>query len=231
MPINVYSVQSDEFADIVSDYILEEANKRILSADIFKFVLSGGNTPVSIFEKLVTKQSEVDWKKIQLFWLDERCVPIDSNDSNYGNCKRYLIDRLRVEPEAYPMYSSGSPLKNAEKYQHLLDQKFRHPDHTMFDLVLLGIGTDGHVASLFPGTKEMDETDRLVVPTQSPFKPSKRISLTFPAMNSTRKSLIIAKGSEKKWVLDACMEGKPDLSIPACNINPKNGDLIWYVSF
>jgi len=231
MTVKLHSLEDSEFATVVSDFILDEATQRILEAGTFKFVLSGGNTPVQIFQQLVKKQSRVDWEKVEIYWLDERCVSVDSIDSNFGSCKRYLIDHLLTKPKTYPMYGTGSPQDAADKYQQLLKLKFKPDENPKFDLILFGIGGDGHVASLFPDTAELSETIRWVVATKSPFKPNERVSLTFPVMNSTRKSLIIAKGLEKKWVYDACIKSNSDLAIPACNINPESGDLVWFVSF
>lgn len=226
-----YSLQDNEFAKVVANYILDEANKSILASGVFTLVLSGGNTPILIFKELVKKQKEVDWRKIEIYWVDERCVPVNSVESNYGNCKKYLIDKIENEPKVYPMYFSGSPQNAAKKYQQLLEINFKNKKKPEFDLILLGVGSDGHVASIFPETDELNEVAKWVIETNSPFFPKDRISLTFPVINSTKKILIIAKGNEKKWVYDACAKTTVDLSVPACNINPDEGDIIWFVSF
>lgn len=231
MAVKIHSVESPQFAKSVSDFIVEKAVQSISERGLFRLVLSGGRTPVSIFQELVKNQDLIDWEKVKLFWVDERCVPVDSPDSNYGTCRRFLLDQLEVQPESYPMYRSGPPTDAAQKYESVLKQFASCEKGFVSDLVLLGVGVDGHVASLFPGACELQEEKRWVVASTSPFPPSERISMTFPVINCARNCLFILKGAEKKWVFEACSAEQPDLSIPACNVSPASGETDWFVSF
>lgn len=220
-----------EFGKDVAKYILAEAKKHILEKNIFRLVLSGGRTPIEIFKNLVDIQCEVDWGKIELFWVDERCVQIESEDSNYGNCERVLIDNLKVKPVVFPMYFSGDARCSAIKYQETLQSHFKDPAVPVFDLMLLGVGEDGHVASIFPDSLLSAEEDNGVFVKNVESQALSRITLTFPVIHLAETRLFIAKGVEKKWVYEECVDSKNNKSdIPACLAQSVKGNNIWFVS-
>lgn len=218
----------DKFAPDVADYIISQAADNIKHKGCFRLVLSGGRTPLSIFECLVDKQNLLDWSKVELYWLDERCVPIDSAESNFGNCFRVLIERLDKKPEYYPMYEAGSSEMAAMSYEKLLKKKFDSRELS-FDLVLIGVGADGHVASIF--TEDDCACDsRWVMSTESPNPPYQRVTLTLPVINQVNVKLFIVKGSDKKWVFDACTSGIKK-AIPACQVDVTYGKTLWFTCF
>jgi 6-phosphogluconolactonase len=229
--IDSFYLTKAEYFSVVADYIIKEAKYSINNFGLFKLLLSGGNTPIGIFKELVNKQNKMDWGRVELYWVDERCVPISSLDSNYGNCKKYLINNLVDKPKSYPMYKSKPIGESINEYQRLLKKKITTSSCNFFDLALLGIGADGHVASIFPNTEGVNEKGVWVVPSVAPAPPAERMSLTFPIINSTKKNIILAKGAEKKWVFDAYISEKNDQIIPALQIRPVSGDLVWFVSF
>ena len=229
--VDTFQLTNAEYFPIVADYIIKEAKYSISNFGLFKLLLSGGNTPIGIFKELVNKQDKMDWSKVELYWVDERCVPINSVDSNYGNCKKYLINHLVDKPKSYPMYKEKSIRESIKEYQRLLKKKITSSSCNFFDLALLGVGTDGHVASIFPNTKGANEKNVWVMPSVAPTFPTERMSLTFPIINLTKKIVILAKGAEKKWVFDICIEGCDNKKIPAKNIRPIFGNITWFVSF
>lgn len=218
----------DNFASNVGDYIISQAVDCLKKKSCFKLVLSGGRTPLSIFEYLVEKQDQLDWSKVELYWLDERCVSIDSPDSNFGNCLRTLIERLEVKPKYYPMYEAESPEAAANTYERLLRERFR-PDQPDFDLVLIGVGPDGHIASIFPENDYACDSC-WVMSTESPNPPHQRVTLTIPVINQINVKLFIVKGDDKKWVFDACMSNSLE-NIPACQIDGRLNETVWFTCF
>lgn len=217
----------EDFASDVGNYIIGKASDCIKQKGSFRLVLSGGRTPLNIFDHLVKKQHEFDWSKVELYWLDERCVPIESSDSNFGNCLRCLIDKLDDKPMYYPMYEAGSPEAAANAYERLLREKF-DSNYPGFDLVLLGVGPDGHVASIFPNSDYAGHSC-WVMSTESPNPPHQRVTLTLPVINQIDVKLFIVKGDDKKWVFDACVSNTFK-NIPACKIEDKSSNT-WFTCF
>lgn len=217
-----------DFSIDVADFLIRQANSALIERGVFKLVLSGGRTPVGIFDELVIRQEEVEWSKVELFWLDERCVPVDSDQSNFGNCKRSLINRLKVKPKYFPMYHSGKTEACANEYERVLKACCESEEFPQFDLILLGVGVDGHVASIFPNSGALNEVKRWVVSSVAPVAPLERITLTFPVINAAKNIVIIAKGKEKKWVFDAFYSEKIDKMIPVNGIERKK-NIHWFL--
>jgi len=173
--------------------------------------LSGGSTPERLFELLAARgRDALPWDRIHLWWGDERTMPPDHPDSTYGMARRALIDRLELDASRiHRIESERDPAAAASDYEHALVGALGAPP--AFDLVLLGLGPDGHTASLFPGSPAIAETQRWCVanPVDSPVAHGKttRITLTAPAINAAREIRFLVAGADKAGVLRAVLEG------------------------
>ena len=238
--IRSYSSLSD-LSLAAAEFIAQLAEARIKERGIFTFVLSGGTTPRLLYEELAKEPqaSRVDWQRTHLFWGDERCVPSDSPDSNYALALLSLISKVDVPPSNIHriLATTGTPKAVAAGYETTLREFFqpsaeRDPSKTFpsFDLVLLGMGTDGHTASLFPGDVSLGEKTSWVVAVEgtgaSP--PVPRITLTFPAINEAKCVLFLVSGSRKLKILQEILNNPHTVTYPAARVQPA-GKLLWFV--
>lgn len=195
-------------------------------------VLSGGNTPQGLYQLLAREYRErVPWKNMDIYWGDERYVPHNDPKSNYRRAREILLDQVPIEPtRIHPIpTSSPDPEEAARSYESLLRQKFTGGRAT-FDIVLLGVGTDGHVASLFPGSTALQERERWVVVTSAPAPPVTRISLTFPALNAASEILLLVSGVEKSAILLELERANKGTGspLPVSKLSPA-GPLLFFV--
>jgi 6-phosphogluconolactonase len=174
--------------------------------------------------------SQVDWSTWHVFWADERCVPLTSPDSNYRLARKYLFDHVNIPPaQIYALDDSLDPAVAATAYQETLAQVFQPAsDLPRFDLILLGMGEDGHTASLFPNHPLLNEIERWVAPIfDSPKPPPERITLTLPVINNARQVIFLTTGAGKAEALSQISKNTDRL--PAGMVQPANGDLHWFV--
>ena len=175
--------------------------------------LSGGSTPKRMFDVLAQQgRAALPWERIELWWGDERCVPPDHPDSNYGTAKKHLIEPLGLDQaRVHRIEAERDPAAAAADYARALVAALGTPP--VFDLVLLGMGPDGHTASLFPGSAGLGETSRFVIANQvtSPLVhgTATRITLTFPAINAARHVRFLVAGADKAETLAGVLEGPP----------------------
>ena len=199
---------------VVEDVAAEFAD-RVIEAfhgrphDTFSFALSGGGTARSCYERLAAMaDTEIDWGKVDIYWGDERCVPLDDPDSNYRLGREALLDRVGAANATYPMRCEEGP----DAYQLRLGELGR------IDLVHLGLGPDGHTASLFPESPALDaDPGRLVVVNEDPLgnNPHPRMTLTYPGIRRARLVLVTVSGEEKREALRRVIEGD---DVPAAHI-------------
>lgn len=197
----------------------------------FSVALSGGSTPERLYALLAVPEfaSQIVWSRVHIFWGDERCVPPDHPDSNYRMARETLLGRVPIPPEnVHRIVGELDPPQAAALYeQHL--QTFLG-DKPRFDLILLGMGNDGHTASLFPHTPALHEQTRWVVANHAPAQPSWRVTLTPLAINAAAQVVFLVAGSEKAETLRRVLNGPyiPD-ELPAQLVQPSNGELTWMV--
>lgn len=190
--------------------------------------LSGGSTPKRLFAQLAAMgRDAIPWERVHLWWGDERCVPADHADSNFGMAKRALLDPLRLEPaRVHRIAAERDPIEAARDYERTLVGLLGTPP--VLDLVWLGVGTDGHTASLFPGSSALVETARFVAanPIESPLVggAATRITLTFPALNAARRVRFLVAGAEKAEVLARVAAGA---DLPCARV--RGADVRWLV--
>lgn len=218
-------------AKVAVDIFTATAGNSINTRGQFVVALSGGSTPRKMYRMLSEKPHGLSpsWHQTYIFWVDERCVPESDPASNYGVAKRDLLNKVPVlEAQVYPMPGRLSPEEGAQKYQKMLMEFFHLNDNQSpnFDLIFLGMGTDGHTASLFPGQDTLDETERLIKATRGGEPHVSRLTMTLPVLNRARKIVFVISGRDKAASLKAVFEDKKNL-LPAQRIRPLDGELIW----
>lgn len=179
--------------------------------------LSGGDTPIPIYENLaaLSRTDPIEWSKVALYFVDERCVKAEDPASNYGAVKRALLDRLPEAPRDIRRMVGEAPDPEAEAraYEAILPESI--------DVMVLGMGADGHVASLFPHTPQLHEESRAVVATQAPSKPNARISLTLATIRRARLKMLVIRGTEKAPALARALESDVDIDeTPVQGVGP-----------
>lgn len=194
--------------------------------------LAGGATPRQLYQLLATRYSkEMPWRHLRFFFGDERYVPADDPRSNYRMFKEALLDRLHLAPTlVYPMPTVDTDYREAAlMYEATLREHFEGY-LPRFDLVLLGLGEDGHTASLFPGSAVLDETVRWVAPSLAPEEPQRRMTLTYPVINHAANVFFLVSGQRKAGALRrALQDGADPMEAPAAAVRPTNGELVWWV--
>ena len=201
---------------------------------VFRPAFSGGSTPRLFFDALAGAafRSLVAWSRARIFFVDERCVPPDDERSNYRLAKEHLLDPLGVPAEnVFRMRGEEEPRRAADEYETLLRREFARTNHLpQFDYVLLGLGPDGHTASLFPGTRAVEETHRNVVENYVPKLEEWRLTLTLPVLNAARRAVFLVLGEEKRDVLAAVLRSeRGSADLPASLVRPPRGSLVWIV--
>lgn len=201
---------------------------------VARVAISGGSTPQAAFKLLADPAqpflNTIPWNNIQLFWVDERCVPPDSPESNYGVCKKLLLDQVGIPPEqVHRMEGELDPEEAASRYESTLRNtlKLEGAESPAFDLLLLGMGDDGHTASLFPHTEGLNELGRLAIANHVPQKDTWRISLTWPVINQAAEVVFEIAGPAKTDVVAEVFTGPRDPErLPSQLMRPSNGRLL-----
>ena len=199
----------------------------------FRVALSGGNTPRRVYELLATEEfkNKINWEFVHIFFGDERTVPPDDPASNYGMVEATLISHVPIPSgNVHPISGAGNAGENAGSYEKELKSYFAGSAWPRFDLVLLGVGEDGHTASLFPGTAAISEKTAWVVANWVEQLKEFRITLTAPVLNSAAEIIFLVTGASKAARLAEVLNGpyKPE-SLPAQLIKPDEGELIWMI--
>jgi 6-phosphogluconolactonase len=215
-------------AERVGDY----ANQAIAKHGVFSLALAGGNTPKRVYELLALNPHKnlIEWSNVHLFFGDERCVPPDHPDSNYAMVHRALISKIDIPlSNVHRIIGEVDPQEGATAYESELGNFFGGVAVPRFDLVLLGMGDDGHTASLFPNSASLAEKFRWVVVTKAP-SGQDRISLTLPAINNAEHVMFLVTGSGKAQRLAEVFEDRPITNkLPAQQIMPGKGTLEWLI--
>jgi 6-phosphogluconolactonase len=198
-----------------------------------RIAISGGTTPKAMFALLADQSqpyyAQIPWAQLELFWVDERCVPPDHPESNYGAAKQVMLDDVPLKPEQIlRMEGELEPEVAASRYEAAIRNAFRleGAEAPTFDLILLGMGDDGHTASLFPHTDGLNEMGRLVIANHVPQKDTWRITLTWPVIVQARAVAFLIEGNAKAEVLHEVMQGAYDPeTYPSQLIRPQSGQL------
>jgi 6-phosphogluconolactonase len=201
--------------------------------DRFSVALAGGNTPRRVYELLASERFKhrVEWTQVHLFFGDERCVPPDHPDSNYLMAYETLISRVPIPAKnVHRIIGEGNPEEGARLYENQLRAFFAGVSWPRFDLVLLGMGADGHTASLFPGSDALKEKSKWVTATKREKLKQDRITLTLPVFNHAAHIMFVVTGNEKAARLAEVVEKQSSADrMPAQEIQPVNGSLEWLI--
>ncbi|PWT94130.1 MAG: 6-phosphogluconolactonase [Acidobacteria bacterium] len=220
---------SKEIAAIAAKEFVFLANQAVKDHKYFSVALSGGSTPKTLFA-LLAKDSSVPWDKIHFFWGDERHVPPDDPDSNYRMAKEAMLSHIPLCHTCVHRILAEDPdaAHAADLYEHDMKQFFKQ--FPRFDLALMGMGPDGHTASLFPGTKALNEKERWVVSNWVGKFYTDRITMTAPVFNQAACVMFLVAGDDKAPALKGVLEGpyEPE-QLPSQLIRPENGKLLWLV--
>jgi 6-phosphogluconolactonase len=209
-----------------------EARHVVQACGRFAVAFAGGNTPQRTYELLAQEpfREQIPWQNVHVFWGDERCVPADDPRNNARMAYKALLDHVPVpSDQVHPMVCDRSPNDAAGEYEALL-RGFFADGRSRFDLVLLGLGENGHTASLFPGTSALDEQQRWVADVYVPEEGLHRLTLTPAALNQAALVIFLVSGYAKAPILRKVFEDTQDPSgIPARLIKPAYGELLWLV--
>jgi 6-phosphogluconolactonase len=224
---------AEQVAFAAAARFVEIANAAIYGEGRFSVALAGGNTPRRVYELLASEdfRAQVAWSSAHIFFGDERCVPHDHPESNYRMANETLLSRVPIPREnIHPIMGEGDPLANARLYEHELKSFFKGASWPRFDLVLLGMGDDGHTASLFPGTTALKEQQAWVVANWVEKLNTFRITLTAPAINHAAHVVLLVTGEAKARRLQEVLYGPRDYDrLPLQLIRPVDGSLEWFV--
>jgi len=199
----------------------------------FSVALAGGNTPRQVYELLATERfkNRVEWSQVHLFFGDERCVPPEHPDSNYAMAYEALISRVPIPAKnVHRIPGESNPNEGALEYENELRAFFAGLAWPRFDLVLLGMGEDGHTASLFPASAALKEMSRWVVATRNEQSRQERVTLTVPVFNHARRIMVLVTGKKKAQRLKEVLRPQPGSEqLPVQAITPIKGMLEWLV--
>jgi 6-phosphogluconolactonase len=230
-----YYVKEDQEAlgQACAGWIASSIERSIAARGMARIAISGGNTPKRTFELLADPahpfRQRIDWSRLLLFWVDERCVPPDDKDSNYHITRETLLSKVPL-PETNVVRIEGEldPEEAAARYESAIRNKFRLEGAELprFDLIVLGLGDNGHTASLFPHSEALDSMMHLVVAARVEAKNPWRVTLTWPVINHASEVLFLIQESSKAEVLHEVFMGpyQPEL-LPAQLIRPESGEL------
>lgn len=244
-PPSLYSFPSvSELAPNLRTYVIAQQNTAIERHGAFRVAVSGGSLPKTLAQALLAKsngapEDTVDFSKWEIFFADERCVPLDHEDSNYKLLKDELLDKIPAqevgEPKVYPIEEKylDDAQEMADQYEKTLVNSFAARDSVklpLFDLLLLGCGPDGHTCSLFPEHPLLRETDAWVLSiSDSPKPPPKRITLSLPVVCHGAKVAFVATGGGKKDILKKILETEEGRALPCGLVNEGAGDKVsWF---
>jgi 6-phosphogluconolactonase len=219
-----------------AEEIAHFAGEAICTHGEFTLCLTGGSTPAAIYELLATRfQLSVDWKEIQFFWGDERCVPPDDPASNFGMANRTMLSKIALRPEQiHRIHGEDEPNQAAFEYEHELRRFFRvgelDNDLPSFNLLLLGLGENAHVASLFPHHSALHEKTRMAVAVDVEATPSRRVSLTMPVLNNAERIMFLVTGEKKAAAVRNVLQGAADPEqYPAQLVKPRSDQIVWLI--
>jgi 6-phosphogluconolactonase len=222
----------NELEQSVTKRIYEVIRRTLKEKTQCCIVLSGGETPRNVYHRMGLDETNklIDWNRVQMFFSDERSVPPDDPQSNYGMIQREWISHIPI-PQAHVHRIQGEldPKDASRKYEQDIKRIFGL-DPVVFDLILLGVGEDGHTASLFPGTDSVSEKEALVTSTFVQQFKIWRVTLTVPVLNKAREVIFLAAGKKKASIIQRILEKvTPDTELPASLIQPLKGDLCWMI--
>ncbi len=224
------SPNKTELINATAEIIVAAISEAIRLRDKCAIALSGGSTPREVYEKLAQEsfRARIDWPRVYWFWGDERMVPPEHSESNYRMTREALLAHVPAPASnVHRIKGELSPPQAAQNYRATLEAFFK-PEEKNFDLILLGLGEDGHTASLFPETTALHETKQSVTEVFVPKLDKWRVTLTLPLINRARKIIFLVAGKSKAEITAGVLSlQQPELKWPASLVQPHAGELHW----
>lgn len=222
----------EELSEAFAQILIGKVNN---SKDHFNIALSGGSTPKNIFEYLAAHhQNTIEWRKVKFYWGDERCVPPTDSESNYKMAYDALLGKLQIPAEnIFRIKGESDPALEAKRYSEIIKKLLPPKNHiSQFDLAMLGLGEDGHTASIFPGNIDLFNSANLFEVSQHPETKQKRITVTGRVINNAKQVLFLVTDGNKADIAAKVIEKKRGWqSLPASLVQPTDGKLIWLLDY
>lgn len=221
----------EKLADSVAADLTEAIKQKTQTGEAFHLVLSGGSTPEILYRRLARPpyRELIRWQHLHLYWGDERCVPPGHSDSNYGMTRRALLNAIGLaENNIHRIRGEDKPLEEARRYAGEIEKNVPKNESgwPRFDWIFLGVGTDGHTASLFPDSQVLRIDDKICAVSTHPSTGQKRITLTLPVINNAARLSFFATGEKKKEVVSMILKREPGYhNLPAGLIQPASGNV------
>ena len=225
-PSRTRVLRTPDFAEAALKLILERYDQAIAERGLFRLGLAGGSTPRKVYEQLATLNDRIQWEKTQVTFGDERCVPPDHADSNYRMANESLLSKVPIpQGNIFRIQGELAPADAAALCERQLNAIATRFSETRYrhDLLLLGIGEDGHTASLFPGSPALLETSRNVIPATGPKPPPQRVTFTFPLINASRTIAFLVNDPAKDTIVAEARSGQH----PSGKVSPADGEVVW----
>jgi 6-phosphogluconolactonase len=215
-----------------AEYIVRVAQESIATHGSFTLALSGGSTPRKLYAMLADEpyRGQIDWALVEIFWSDERCVPADDAESNYHLAQEVMLSKLPIAASQIHRVPADEPDREAASlaYTKEMQRVFGTDGIPQFDLIQLGMGPEGHTASLFPHQASLTEQQRLIMPVTVPKPPPPRLTFTPPLLNAAIHILFLVTGPDKSEAVQAVLEGpKQPEEYPAQIVQPSDGEVTW----
>lgn len=231
------SEDSSQLMHRVADHLLEKITSAVAQKGKARIAISGGNSPKALFSLLADPSepylAKMPWNSVEIYWVDERTVPPDHTDSNFRMTRETLLDKVPLpSSQVFRMEGELEPEEAAARYEALIRNNFRleGAETPQFDVITLGMGNDGHTASLFPHTEAIHEMGRIVIANHVPQHNTWRITLTWPVINQGRDVFFLVAGVDKAEVLARVIFGPNDPeTLPSQLIRPANGKLTFFL--
>ena len=215
-----------EFARCFRDHVNN------IDQDKITVCLSGGSTPKLLFEELAKNHSAaIDWSRIHFFWGDERCVDPEDEQSNYGECKKLLLDKINIpETNVHRVVGEDDPITEADRYGETIKEHVTAGESGLpeFDLIILGMGGDGHTASIFPHQMGLLTSEKICEVAVHPESEQKRVTITGPLINAAKFVVFLITGGGKADVLATVYDGSGE-QYPATHVQPQPGELAFFL--
>jgi 6-phosphogluconolactonase len=223
---------SDTLSHQAAQLIVRLAAESVVTHGRFTVALAGGSTPRKLYGLLANEpyRSQIDWALVEVFWSDERCVPVDDPESNFRMAQEAFLSKVPIAENQVHRMHADWPDRDAAAQAYVIDMRriFGTDGIPSFDLIQLGLGPEGHTASLFPHQAALHEQERLVMPVRTPKPPPDRLTFTPPLLNAARHVLFLVAGSDKANAVHEVIEGEynPD-EYPAQIVHPPHGEVTW----
>jgi 6-phosphogluconolactonase len=225
-----------DLSERAAEQFVRLARHAVAASGRFAVALSGGSTPRALYARLAAPDcaSQIDWSRVHLFWGDERCVGPEHTDSNYRMVRESLLTRISIpEENVHRMAGEKGPQIAAMEYETELRRVFQLTGDALprFDLILLGLGEDGHTASLFPNSEALKDAEHLVAPVYVERLKGHRLTLTLPVLNEGAEVVFLIAGSSKAEIVKTLLSNQTNGGdYPAARIQPRNGNLTWMIT-